>query len=167
MNWQTAGATPVVTDAPQLLLDAMFYLSGEIPRVTSYEIGLQNHVRRNANGEWEADPLIMDERFLAVAVKGKGVVVFTACSHAGVVNVLTHARECFPDQKLYAVMGGFHLSGETERCIPETVRDIAGFRPDRDRARSLHRLARAEPPGADLRRGRPWCRSPSARSSHF
>jgi 7,8-dihydropterin-6-yl-methyl-4-(beta-D-ribofuranosyl)aminobenzene 5'-phosphate synthase len=124
---RTAGATPVVTNAPQLLLDAMFYLSGEIPRVTTYEIGLQNHVRRNANGEWEADPLIMDERFLAVAVKGKGVVVFTACSHAGVVNVLTHARECFPDQKLYAVMGGFHLSGETERCIPETVRDIAGF----------------------------------------
>jgi 7,8-dihydropterin-6-yl-methyl-4-(beta-D-ribofuranosyl)aminobenzene 5'-phosphate synthase len=122
-----AGAAPVVTDTPQLLLDSMFYLSGEIPRVTSYETGLQNHVRRNANGEWEADPLLMDERFLAVAVKGKGVVVFTACSHAGVVNVLTHARDCFPDQKLHAVMGGFHLSGETERCIPDTVRDIAGF----------------------------------------
>ena len=122
-----AGARPVITDAPQHLLDAMFYLSGEIPRVTSYETGLQNHVRRDANGDWQADPLIMDERFLAVAVKDKGVVVFTACSHAGVVNVLTHARECFPDQKLYAVMGGFHLSGETERCIPETVRDIAEF----------------------------------------
>jgi 7,8-dihydropterin-6-yl-methyl-4-(beta-D-ribofuranosyl)aminobenzene 5'-phosphate synthase len=122
-----AGAAPVVTDAPQLLLDGMFYLSGEIPRVTSYETGLQNHVRRNANGDWEADPLLMDERFLAAAVKGKGVVVFTACSHAGVVNVLTHARACFPDQKLHAVMGGFHLSGEMERCIPDTVRDIAGF----------------------------------------
>jgi 7,8-dihydropterin-6-yl-methyl-4-(beta-D-ribofuranosyl)aminobenzene 5'-phosphate synthase len=24
-------------------------------------------------------------------------------------------------------MGGFHLSGETERCIPDTVRDMAGF----------------------------------------
>ena len=92
-----------------------------------YETGLQNHVRRNASGAWEADPLLMDERFLAVAVKGKGVVVFTACSHAGVVNVLTHARGCFPDQRLHAVMGGFHLSGETERCIPDTVRDIAGF----------------------------------------
>jgi 7,8-dihydropterin-6-yl-methyl-4-(beta-D-ribofuranosyl)aminobenzene 5'-phosphate synthase len=121
------GAEPVVTDAPQLLLDGTFYLSGEIPRVTSYEIGLQNHVRRNAQGEWEADPLITDERFLAVAVKDKGVVVFTACSHAGVVNVLTHARESFPVRKLYAVMGGFHLSGETERCIPETVSDIARF----------------------------------------
>ena len=51
----------------------------------------------------------MDERFLAVAVKDKGIVVFTACSHAGVVNVLTHACQCFPDQNVYAVMGGFHL----------------------------------------------------------
>jgi 7,8-dihydropterin-6-yl-methyl-4-(beta-D-ribofuranosyl)aminobenzene 5'-phosphate synthase len=122
-----AGAAPVVTDAPQLLLDDMFYLSGEIPRVTAYETGLQNHVRRNPDGAWDADPLLMDERFLAVAVKGKGVIVFTACSHAGVVNVLTHARARFPDQKLHGVMGGFHLSGETERCIPDTVRDIAGF----------------------------------------
>jgi 7,8-dihydropterin-6-yl-methyl-4-(beta-D-ribofuranosyl)aminobenzene 5'-phosphate synthase len=122
-----AGAAPVVTDQPQHFLDGMFYLSGEIPRVTPYETGLQNHVRRNASGDWEADPLLMDERFLAVAVKGKGVVVFTACSHAGVVNVLTHARDCFPDQKLHCVMGGFHLSGETERLIPETVRDIAEF----------------------------------------
>jgi 7,8-dihydropterin-6-yl-methyl-4-(beta-D-ribofuranosyl)aminobenzene 5'-phosphate synthase len=122
-----AGAEPIVTDVQQLLLDDTFYLSGEIPRVTSYEIGLQNHVRRSTQGEWEADPLITDERFLAVAVKDKGIVVFTACSHAGVVNVLTHARECFPGQRLYAVMGGFHLSGETERCIPETVSDIARF----------------------------------------
>ncbi|HVC62437.1 MAG TPA: MBL fold metallo-hydrolase [Acetobacteraceae bacterium] len=122
-----AGAAPVVTDAPQILLDAMFYVSGEIPRVTPYETGLQAHVRRDANGDWQPDPLLMDERFLAVAVKGKGIIVFSACSHAGVVNVLTHARACFPSQKLYAVMGGFHLSGETERCIPETVRDIAEF----------------------------------------
>ena len=40
------------------------------------------------------------------------------------------------------------------------------LRPERDRARSLHRLARAEPTGADLRRRQPWCRLPWARSSH-
>jgi 7,8-dihydropterin-6-yl-methyl-4-(beta-D-ribofuranosyl)aminobenzene 5'-phosphate synthase len=122
-----AGAAPVITDEPQLLLDGLFYLSGEIPRITAYETGLQNHVRRNPDGSWEADALLTDERFLAVAVKGRGIVVFTACSHAGVVNVLTHARASLPDQKLHAVMGGLHLSGETERCIPDTVRDIAGF----------------------------------------
>ena len=124
---EQAGALPEVTDAPQLLLDGTFYLSGEIPRVTSYETGLVNQVRRTASGDWEPDPLIMDERFLAVAVKDKGVIVFTACSHAGVVNVMLHARDCFPTHKLYGVMGGFHLSGETERCIPETVRDLADF----------------------------------------
>jgi 7,8-dihydropterin-6-yl-methyl-4-(beta-D-ribofuranosyl)aminobenzene 5'-phosphate synthase len=97
-----AGAAPKVTDAPQLLLDGMFYLSGEIPRVTAYETGLKNQVRRTANGDWEPDPLIVDERFLAVAVKGKGIVVFTACSHAGVVNCCcmptraSPARICSP-----------------------------------------------------------------------
>lgn len=122
-----AGATPVVSDTPQLILESLFWLSGEIPRVTSYEAGLPGHVRRDANGAWQPDPLLMDERFLAMAVKDKGIIVFTACSHAGVVNVLTHARACFPDQPLFAVMGGFHLSGENERIIPETVRDIATF----------------------------------------
>jgi 7,8-dihydropterin-6-yl-methyl-4-(beta-D-ribofuranosyl)aminobenzene 5'-phosphate synthase len=122
-----AGASPEVTDAPQHLLDGIFYLSGEIPRVTSYETGLVNQVRRTASGGWEPDPLIMDERFLAVAVKDKGVIVFTACSHAGVVNVMLHARDCFPTQTLYGVMGGFHLSGESERCIPETVHDLAAL----------------------------------------
>ncbi|HME25060.1 MAG TPA: hypothetical protein VKI44_27660 [Acetobacteraceae bacterium] len=43
------------------------------------------------------------------------------------MNVLMHARACFPDRRLFAVMGRFHLSGETERCIPETLRDIASF----------------------------------------
>ncbi len=60
-------------------------------------------------------------------VRDKGLVVFSACSHAGIVNVLTHARACFPGVKLHAAMGGFHLSGPTEAIIPETVRDLHGF----------------------------------------
>ena len=39
-------------------------------------------------GEWHDDPLIMDERYLAVHVKGRGPVVFSACSHAGIINVM-------------------------------------------------------------------------------
>jgi metal-dependent hydrolase (beta-lactamase superfamily II) len=38
----------------------------------------------------------MDERFVAVKVKDKGLIVFTACSHAGVINVLKHAKTQFP-----------------------------------------------------------------------
>ena len=125
------GAAPDVSGDSQLLLDGMFFLSGEIPRVTPYEQGFPAHVRRTENGEdWEPDPWIMDERFVAVHVKDKGLVVFTACSHAGVINVLTEARNRFPGVPVYAVMGGLHLSGPgPEKIIPETVRDLADFDP--------------------------------------
>ncbi|HUN42476.1 MAG TPA: MBL fold metallo-hydrolase [Acetobacteraceae bacterium] len=122
------GAEPVVTDAPQTCLDGTFFISGEIPRITSYEKGLANQVCRPTDGaDWVPDPLVTDERFLAAHVRGKGLVVFSACSHAGIVNVLHHARDSFPNLKLHAVMGGFHLSGPTEAVIPETVRDLGSF----------------------------------------
>ena len=69
----------------------------------------------------------MDERFVAVNVVDKGLVVFSACSHAGVVNVLTHARSSFPDIPLHAVMGGLHLSGPNEVIIPQTVDGLRTF----------------------------------------
>ncbi|HYH41387.1 MAG TPA: MBL fold metallo-hydrolase [Burkholderiales bacterium] len=125
-----AGAFVVNDAEPRLVCDGLFYLSGEIPRVTRYERGLPGHVRRASDGmSWEPDPLIMDERYLAVHVKKKGIVVFTACSHAGVVNVLSDARNVFDGVPLHAVMGGFHLSGEdVEAIIPETVKDMQAFR---------------------------------------
>lgn len=124
-----AGAFVVNEPEARLLLDSCFYLSGEIPRVTPYERGLPGHVKRAIDGKsWEPDPWIMDERYLAVHVKGKGVVVFTACSHAGVVNVLKDARQVFGNVPLHAVAGGFHLSGEdVEAIIPDTIKDMRQF----------------------------------------
>ena len=70
----------------------------------------------------------MDERFVAVNVRDKGIIVFSACSHAGIVNVLRHAREVFDPVPLYGVMGGFHLAGKAcEKIIPETVEDLKSF----------------------------------------
>lgn len=121
------GAEVICTTEPQSFLDDMFYVSGEVPRVTPFERGLPGQVRRTADGQWEPDELLMDERWLAVNVKGKGVVVLSACSHAGIVNVLKHARATFPGQPLHAVMGGLHLSGTNEAIIPQTVQAMAEF----------------------------------------
>lgn len=122
------GALVVNTTQPQALLDNMFYVSGEIPRVTEFERGFPGHCRKTKDGDgWEADPWIMDERFLAMNVAGKGLVVWTACSHAGIINVLTHARNCFPGIPMYAVMGGFHLAGANEAIIPQTVEGLKEF----------------------------------------
>lgn len=125
---ERCGARVVHATDAQLILDGLFYVSGEIPRVAPFETGLPNHFRRTEDGTgWEPDPLITDERFVAVRVKDKGIFVLTACSHAGVVNVLTHARECFSGEALHGVMGGFHLSGSTEKIIPDTVEALRAF----------------------------------------
>ena len=120
------GAEMIVTTEPQSFLDDLFYVSGEIPRLTPYERGFPGQMRRTPSG-WEPDELLIDERWLAVNVAGKGLVVFSACSHAGIVNVCRHARAVFPDVPIHAVMGGLHLSGPNEAVIPQTVAGLKEF----------------------------------------
>src|SRR5271169_4346890 len=120
------GARVVNTREPQSFLDEMFYLSGEIPRVTPFETGQPHHYAKTEAG-WEPDPWIIDERWLGVNVAGKGLVVFTGCSHAGIVNVLKDARAKSSGAPLYCLLGGLHLSGATEKIIPETVEAMREF----------------------------------------
>lgn len=122
-----AGARPVVSRDAAVIADGSFWISGEIPRVTAFERGLPGHVRRSGEG-WEPDPLIMDERFVAVHVRDRGLVVFSSCSHAGIVNVVTRAV-AQSELPLHGVMGGFHLSGNTEAIIPETLSGLQRFAP--------------------------------------
>jgi 7,8-dihydropterin-6-yl-methyl-4-(beta-D-ribofuranosyl)aminobenzene 5'-phosphate synthase len=122
------GARVINTTEPQFLFDELAYVSGEIPRVTPFERGLRGQHRKTQDGTgWESDELIMDERFVAVNVARKGIVVFTACSHAGVINVLEHAKTCFGTVPLHGVVGGLHLSGPNEAIIPETVDGLRRF----------------------------------------
>ena len=122
-----AGRPRVVASAEaEEILDGLFYLSGEIPR-RSFEHGWKTHFKRTADGNWEPDPWIMDERFLATHVQGKGIAIFTGCSHAGVVNICRHAQEVFPDVPLYALVGGLHLVAPNDDIIPETIAALRPF----------------------------------------
>jgi 7,8-dihydropterin-6-yl-methyl-4-(beta-D-ribofuranosyl)aminobenzene 5'-phosphate synthase len=122
------GAQVIHATEPAAVLGGGFYVSGEIPRVTPFETGMQGQYRLSANNiDWEPDPLILDERYVAVSVRDRGIVVFTACSHAGVINVLKDAQKGFPTKPLLAVVGGLHLSGANEKIIPETVHALGEF----------------------------------------
>ncbi|MET0146022.1 MAG: MBL fold metallo-hydrolase [Ilumatobacteraceae bacterium] len=102
----------------------LFLASGDIPRQTTYETGLAGHHTWRGDAV-TLDPEIRDERFLAASVRGRGTTVFTACSHAGVVNVGLEARRLFPDQPIDLLLGGYHLAGTTvEDRIEATVRDL-------------------------------------------
>jgi 7,8-dihydropterin-6-yl-methyl-4-(beta-D-ribofuranosyl)aminobenzene 5'-phosphate synthase len=120
------GAGVVASAEPEEILGEMYYLSGEIPR-KSFERGLKNHLKQSADGQWEDDPLILDERFMAAHVRGKGIAIFTGCSHAGLLNICSHAQEVFPDVPLYAVVGGLHLVSPNEDIIQETITELRRF----------------------------------------
>jgi 7,8-dihydropterin-6-yl-methyl-4-(beta-D-ribofuranosyl)aminobenzene 5'-phosphate synthase len=122
------GAMVVNSSEERLLLDGHFYYSAEIPRVTSFEKGRDDHLcRKSPEAPWEPDPLLLDERMLVAKVHGLGLIVFSSCSHAGIVNVCTHVRTLFPDIPIHAVMGGLHLGGVMERNIPQTVEGLRPF----------------------------------------
>lgn len=119
-----SGARIVTFDTPHAICDGMFFASGEISRVTDYETGLNGHHSFRGD-EAEPDPLIMDERFVAAYVRGRGVTVASACSHAGIINVCLGAREYFSHAPIDVVLGGYHLAGKTmEARIEPTVRDL-------------------------------------------
>ncbi len=128
LEMEERGARVVNDGQARLLLDDHFYYSGEIPRVSTFETGRQDHLCRRANSEeWQPDPYLMDERMLVVNVRDLGLVVFSACSHAGIVNVCTEVRHLFPDIPIHAVMGGLHLGGVMEHLIPQTVEGLRPF----------------------------------------
>ena len=121
---EAAGGRVVKHGEAHELCGGFFLGSGQIERVTAYETGLVGH--HSLRGErLEPDPLILDERFVAAEVRGRGVSVLSACSHAGVVNACLAAQEAFPDAPIDVVLGGYHLSGKAmEARIAATVRDL-------------------------------------------
>jgi len=50
------------------------------------------------------------EHSLVMNVKNKGLVILTGCSHPGVMNILRRATQASGVSKVYAIIGGFHIS---------------------------------------------------------
>ena len=121
---EAAGGHVATHAEAHALCDGFFFGSGQIDRVTEYEKGLVGHHSFRGDTGVE-DPLILDERFVAARVRGRGVSVLSACSHAGVVNAALGAQRQFPGVPIDVVLGGFHLSGKAmEARIEATVRDL-------------------------------------------
>lgn len=86
---------------------------GEIPRTLPFEppeaIG-----EVFADGAWRSDLLLDDS---ALVYKGQeGLTIITGCSHAGVCNIISYAREICGEERVAGVIGGFHLTEATSRA---------------------------------------------------
>ena len=119
----------VITKQPRLIANNLALVTGEIPRKTGFEKGYSRH-RAFINGEWKPDPWIWDERALVINVRNKGLVVLSGCAHAGIINTILYAKQLTGIEVVYAVLGGFHLSGrEFEKRIDQTVKELEKIGP--------------------------------------
>ena len=123
---QRAGGVPMLSVDP-VPLGPGVCTTGVIPRRSDVEtVRLSSFTVKN--GELHTD-LLEDDLAVGVLVRGRGVVVVTGCSHAGIVNVVHRVLELFPGAPLDGVLGGFHLGAASEERLARTVGALAELRP--------------------------------------
>lgn len=115
---------------PSYVLGGLVLVTGQVHRTTDFETGFPLHYALR-NDEWQKDPYIHDDQAVVINVRTKGLVILTGCGHAGAINTIRQAQELTGEQKVHAVIGGFHLSGPLfEPIIAPTVAALKEMNPE-------------------------------------
>jgi 7,8-dihydropterin-6-yl-methyl-4-(beta-D-ribofuranosyl)aminobenzene 5'-phosphate synthase len=118
------------TKQPSLIADDCALVTGEIPRTTSFENGNPSN-KILENGTWQPDQPLVEERALVFDVADRGLVIVSGCAHAGIINTVRYAQQLTGIERVYAVLGGFHLAGiEYEKRIAQTVEELKSINPE-------------------------------------
>jgi 7,8-dihydropterin-6-yl-methyl-4-(beta-D-ribofuranosyl)aminobenzene 5'-phosphate synthase len=113
---------------PVLLASDLAMLSGEIEMITDFETGFSIG-RKLEDGVLKPYTNVDEEQAIVINVKGKGLVVISACSHRGIINTILHAQKLADETRIYAVIGGFHLTGVRQPLISRTIKELKKFSP--------------------------------------
>lgn len=94
---------------------------GEIPSLNDFET---RHAigKKMVDGEKFEDTINDDSAI--VYQSEKGLFVITGCSHSGICNILEYAKKVCGDNRIYGVIGGFHLFDIDER-LEKTINYLA------------------------------------------
>jgi 7,8-dihydropterin-6-yl-methyl-4-(beta-D-ribofuranosyl)aminobenzene 5'-phosphate synthase len=92
----------------------------------------------------------------AFNLKGRGLVILTACSHRGVINTIKQTQAASGIEKVHAVIGGFHLAPYPDDYVLQTIAalkeiDVDHVIPLHCSGEAFYELAKAEMPHKLLR----------------
>lgn len=104
-----------------ITVDSHFSLIGSIPSTVLFE-NLPEGFFVERNGRIITD-MVADEQLL-VFEKSEGLVIFSGCSHPGIINCLHHLLKVFPGRKIYALFAGMHLANADDLRIQITVKSL-------------------------------------------
>lgn len=124
-----AGVAMVESKDPRLLVDGLMLFLGEVPKLTDFEKGFARmYYDEDEQSHW--DP-IEDDTAIVTHNRGKGLVILSGCAHSGIINTIKYAQEITGIDKIYVVMGGFHLSGaDFEPIIEPTAEALKALDPE-------------------------------------
>ncbi len=104
--------------SPQNVSDRITFL-GEIPRTDPKRTAQSSAAIQTKNG-WVPDPVIEDS--CLVYHGDDGLVLICGCTHAGIEHTVAYARSVCGDERVAAIIGGFHLYSATPARIDEVSR---------------------------------------------
>ncbi|HUS70076.1 MAG TPA: MBL fold metallo-hydrolase [Anaerolineae bacterium] len=124
--WENAGAEIVSLVEPYELAPGCL-ATGPIHRRTDFEKVAASALYRQGT-EFVSDP-IRDDQAVVINVREKGLVVIAGCAHSGIVNTVVYAQEISGVDRLWAVVGGFHLDGAAQDKVRRTVAELKALGP--------------------------------------
>jgi 7,8-dihydropterin-6-yl-methyl-4-(beta-D-ribofuranosyl)aminobenzene 5'-phosphate synthase len=57
----------------------------------------------------------------------RGLVVISSCGHAGIINTLRRAQEITGVDRIYALVGGFHLAPAPDEYLAQVMAELKKF----------------------------------------
>jgi len=124
---EASGGSLYLTKDPLEIMPGLI-TTGEVERVTDFEeVGI--NLFTIDNGEVKTDPML-DDISVVANIKGRGLVIVTGCSHAGIVNITRQAIKLIDTEKIHGIIGGFHLIEASESRIKKTAQALKEFNPD-------------------------------------
>ena len=123
---EKAGGRLFLTKDPLEIMPGIM-TTGEVKRRTDFEeVGIE--LKTIQDGRIKDDHMLDDTSVIA-NVEGKGLVILTGCSHAGIVNIVRYATELTGCDQIEGVVGGLHLVDAPDARIKRTVEELCKLNP--------------------------------------
>ena len=123
---EKAGGSLLLTKDPVKLMSGIT-TTGEVKRQTDFEeVGI---ALKTIEGGEVVDDQMLDDISVVANVNGKGLVIVTGCSHAGIVNIARHAVELTGCDKIEGILGGLHLVDASDVRIKRTGEELSKLNP--------------------------------------
>jgi 7,8-dihydropterin-6-yl-methyl-4-(beta-D-ribofuranosyl)aminobenzene 5'-phosphate synthase len=124
---------PVLSEAP-VIVEGHAFTTGAVPR-TSIEHGLGCEPNAYTNHHFTAEELAgkpvpdqhWHEHATCFRLGNRGLVVISSCGHAGIINTLRRAQEVSGIDRIYALVGGFHLAPAPDDYLAKVMTELKKF----------------------------------------